>query len=64
MDAVTLQDAAHLAAAEFSLWSLFLRADIVVQAVMVGLISHRSGAGPSLSKKSMLEARAPRGRCF
>lgn len=38
MDAVMVQEATHLAASEFSLWSLFLRADIVVQAVMVGLI--------------------------
>lgn len=38
MEAVTVQQTAQLAAADFSLWSLFLRADIVVQAVMVGLL--------------------------
>ena len=38
MDAVIVQEAAQLDASDFSLWSLFLRADIVVQAVMVGLI--------------------------
>ena len=38
MDAVIVQEAAQLGASDFSLWSLFLRADIVVQAVMVGLI--------------------------
>ena len=38
MDAVTVQQAAQLTASDFSLWSLFLRADIVVQAVMVGLL--------------------------
>lgn len=39
MDAVTVQQAAQLTAADFSLWSLFLRADIVVQAVMLGLLA-------------------------
>jgi biopolymer transport protein TolQ len=38
MDAVTVQQAAQLTASDFSLWSLFLRADIVVQSVMVGLL--------------------------
>jgi len=33
-----VQQATHLAASDFSLWSLFLRADIVVQSVMLGLL--------------------------
>lgn len=39
MEAITIQEAAQLSAADFSLWSLFLKADIVVQAVMVGLLA-------------------------
>ena len=38
MDPVTVQQAAQLTASDFSLWSLFLRADIVVQSVMIGLL--------------------------
>jgi biopolymer transport protein TolQ len=38
MDPVLVQQATHLAASDFSLWSLFLRADIVVQSVMLGLL--------------------------
>ena len=60
MDAVTVQDAAHLAAAEFSLWSLFLRADIVVQAVMVGLIAASIWCWSIIIEKSMLVRRVRR----
>jgi biopolymer transport protein TolQ len=38
METVTLNEAAQLAATDFSLWALFLRADIVVKLVMLGLI--------------------------
>jgi biopolymer transport protein TolQ len=38
MDPVLVQQTTQLAVSDFSLWSLFLRADIVVQSVMVGLI--------------------------
>ena len=38
MDTVTIDQAAQLAATDFSLWALFIRADIVVKLVMIGLI--------------------------
>ena len=38
METVTLNEAAQLAATDFSLWALFIRADIVVKLVMLGLI--------------------------
>ena len=38
METVTLNEAAQLAATDFSLWALFVRADIVVKLVMLGLI--------------------------
>ena len=38
METITVEQAAQLASADFSLWALFLRADIVVQAVMLGLL--------------------------
>ena len=38
MDPVAVQTAADLVATDFSLWSLFERADIVVKLVMIGLI--------------------------
>ena len=38
MDTVTIDQAAQLAASDFSLWALFIRADIVVKLVMIGLI--------------------------
>ena len=38
MDPVLVQQATQLTASDFSLWSLFLRADIVVQSVMLGLL--------------------------
>ena len=38
MDTVTIDQAARLAATDFSLWALFIRADIVVKLVMIGLI--------------------------
>jgi len=38
MDTVTIDQATQLAAADFSLWALFIRADIVVKLVMIGLI--------------------------
>ena len=38
MDTVTVDQAAQLAATDFSLWALFIRADIVVKLVMIGLI--------------------------
>ena len=37
MDTVTIDQAAQLAATDFSLWALFIRADIVVKLVMIGL---------------------------
>jgi biopolymer transport protein TolQ len=54
MDAVTVQGAAHMAASEFSLWSLFLRADIVVQAVMIGLIAASIWSWSIIIEKSLL----------
>ena len=39
METVTLNEAARLAATDFSLWALFMRADIVVKLVMLGLIA-------------------------
>ena len=38
MDTVNIDQAAQLAATDFSLWALFIRADIVVKLVMIGLI--------------------------
>ena len=38
MDTVTFDQATQLAATDFSLWALFIRADIVVKLVMIGLI--------------------------
>lgn len=38
MDTVTIDQATQLAATDFSLWALFIRADIVVKLVMIGLI--------------------------
>ena len=38
MDPVLVQQTAQLAASDFSLSALFLRADIVVQSVMLGLV--------------------------
>ena len=38
METVTVNEAAQLAATDFSLWALFIRADIVVKLVMLGLI--------------------------
>lgn len=38
MDTVTIDQATQLAAIDFSLWALFIRADIVVKLVMIGLI--------------------------
>ena len=38
MDTVTIDQATQLAATDFSLWALFIRADIVVKLVMMGLI--------------------------
>lgn len=38
MESVAVQTAADLAATDFSLWSLFARADMVVKLVMIGLI--------------------------
>ena len=38
MDTVNIDQVAQLAAADFSLWALFIRADIVVKMVMIGLI--------------------------
>jgi biopolymer transport protein TolQ len=38
METVAVETAAQLAATDFSLWSLFARADIVVKLVMIGLI--------------------------
>ncbi len=38
MEAVAIEQAAQLTATDFSLWSLFLRADIVVKLVMLGLV--------------------------
>lgn len=38
MEPVAIEQAAQLAASDFSLWSLFLRADIVVKLVMLGLV--------------------------
>ncbi|MGB0478122.1 MAG: protein TolQ [Parvibaculales bacterium] len=38
MDTVTIDQATQLAATNFSLWALFIRADIVVKLVMIGLI--------------------------
>ena len=38
MDTVTIDQAAQLAATDFSLWALFIRADIVVKLVIIGLI--------------------------
>ena len=54
MDAVTVQEAARLGASDFSLWSLFLRADIVVQAVMVGLIVASVWCWSIIIEKSLL----------
>ena len=53
MDAVTVQQAAQLTASDFSLWSLFLRADIVVQAVMVGLLLASVWSWSIIIEKSM-----------
>ena len=53
MDAVTVQQAAQLTASDFSLWSLFLRADIVVQAVMVGLLMASVWSWSIIIEKSM-----------
>ncbi|MCH1568033.1 MAG: protein TolQ [Alphaproteobacteria bacterium] len=38
METVTIEQAAQLATSDFSLWALFIRADIVVKLVMIGLI--------------------------
>ena len=38
MDTVTIDQATQLAATDFSLWALFIRADIVVKLVMISLI--------------------------
>ena len=38
MDTVTIDQATQLAATDFSLWALFIRADIVVKLVMIGRI--------------------------
>ncbi len=38
METVTIDPAAQLALTDFSLWALFVRADIVVKLVMIGLI--------------------------
>lgn len=38
MDTVAIEQTAQLAASDFSLWALFLRADIVVKLVMLGLV--------------------------
>ncbi|HAT07923.1 MAG TPA: Tol-Pal system subunit TolQ, partial [Rhodobiaceae bacterium] len=38
MDTVNIDQAAQLAATDFSLLALFIRADIVVKLVMIGLI--------------------------
>ena len=38
MDTLTIGQAAQVAATDFSLWALFMRADIVVKLVMMGLI--------------------------
>jgi len=38
MDTVTIEQAAQLATTDFSLWALFIRADIVVKLIMIGLM--------------------------
>ncbi|MEC7595192.1 MAG: protein TolQ, partial [Pseudomonadota bacterium] len=38
METVVLDTSALAAASDFSLWALFIRADIVVKLVMIGLI--------------------------
>ena len=60
METVMVQEAAHLGAADFSLWSLFMRADIVVQAVMLGLIAASIWCWSIIIEKSLLIRRIRR----
>lgn len=60
METVVLQEAAHLGASEFSLWSLFLRADIIVQSVMIGLVAASVWCWSIIIEKGMLIRRVGR----
>ena len=54
MDPVAVQTAAELATTDFSLWSLFERADIVVKLVMIGLIGASVWSWSIIIEKTLL----------
>ena len=54
MDAVTVEQAVQMTETDFSLWALFLRADPVVQLVIVGLIAASVWSWAIIFEKLML----------
>lgn len=53
LDPVIVEQTAALAATDFSLWALFLRADLVVKAVMIGLIAASVWSWTIIFEKTM-----------
>ena len=60
METVALDTSALAAATDFSLWALFIRADIVVKLVMIGLIFSSVWSWAIIFEKTFLFRRIDR----